>query len=148
MGGNMAVELTKNSIDLGIVTQNAEAALKFYRDTLGFVHQGNWDMPGGHKMYRLLCGESIIKIVQLKDAPPAQAPPGGIEGATGYRYWTMSISNLSSVVEACRDGGYTVVVPEFEVAPGAKIAIVEDPDGNWIELLSGIHIVEPPPKEA
>ena len=42
----MGLELTKNSIDLGIVTQDAEAALKFYRDTLGFTHEGNWDMPG------------------------------------------------------------------------------------------------------
>ena len=142
----MAVELTKNAIDLGIVTQDAEAALRFYRDTLGFAHEGNWDMPGGPKMYRLLCGESVIKIVQLKDPPPAQAPPGGIQGATGYRYWTISIADLPGAVEACRNGGYTIVIPEFEAAPGVKIAIVEDPDGNWIELLCGKHVVEPPPE--
>jgi len=143
----MAVELTKNAIDLAIVTQNPDAALKFYRDTLGFAHEGNWDMPGGHKMYRLICGESIIKIVRLKTAPPAQAPSGGMLGSTGYRWWTMSVSNLTSVLEDCRKGGYTIVVPETDIAPGARIAIVEDPDGNWVELLSGKHIVEPPAAE-
>lgn len=132
----MAVELTKNSIDLGIVTTNAEAALKFYRDTLGFVDQGKWDMPGGDTMYRLLCGESMIKLVEPKKTPPAEAPPGGIQGATGYRYWTISISNITSVLEACQEGGYKIVVPETQIAPGTKIAIVEDPDGNWVEFLN------------
>ncbi len=41
----MAVELTKDSIDLGIVTRDAEAALKFYRDTLGFKAIGEMPMP-------------------------------------------------------------------------------------------------------
>ncbi|MCH7958914.1 MAG: VOC family protein, partial [Candidatus Hydrogenedentes bacterium] len=39
-------------------------------------------------------------------------------------------------VEACREGGYKIVVPETEIAPGLKIAMVEDPDGNWVEFLS------------
>ncbi|MEE9436634.1 MAG: VOC family protein [Candidatus Adiutricales bacterium] len=132
----MSVQLTKNSIDLGIVTLNAGAALKFYRDLLGFVEEGKWEMPTGDTMYRLLCGESMIKIVELKTPPPAQAPPGGIQGATGYRYWTMSISNITDMVEAVKDGGYTIVLPETEVRPGVKVAIVEDPDGNCVEFLS------------
>ena len=31
----MSVQLTKQSIDLGIITTNGEAMLAFYRDTLG-----------------------------------------------------------------------------------------------------------------
>ena len=132
----MSVQLTKNSIDLGIVTLNAGAALKFYRDLLGFVEEGKWEMPTGDTMYRLLCGESMIKIVELKTPPPALAPPGGIQGATGYRYWTMSISNITDMVEAVKDGGYTIVLPETEIREGVKVAIVEDPDGNCVEFLS------------
>lgn len=33
----MTVQLTKDSIDLGIVVRDAEASLAFYRDTLGFT---------------------------------------------------------------------------------------------------------------
>ena len=132
----MGVQLAKNSIDLGIITSNAEAALKFYRDTLGFEPAGEMPMPGGGTMYRLMCGESMIKVIELDKAPPAKAPPGGIQGATGYRYWTMSVTNLPEMVEACREGGYKIVVPETEIAPGLKIAMVEDPDGNWVEFLS------------
>ena len=68
----MPATLTKDSIDLGIVVKDADAALRFYRDTLGFKDQGTMPMPGGGTMYRLLCGSSLIKLVAL-----AQAPAGG-----------------------------------------------------------------------
>ncbi len=133
----MAAELTKNSIELGIVTTNPEAGLKFYRDTLGFALQVKWDMPSGDTMYRLQCGDCIIKLVEPKNAPRAQSPPGGIQGATGYRYWTIHISNLPGLLDECKNGGYTIVVPATEIAPGVEIAIVEDPDGNWVEFVAG-----------
>ena len=96
----MGVELTKDSIDLGIVTRDAEAALKFYRDTLGFKAIGEMPMPGTGTMHMLLCGKSMIKIVELEKEPKGAPPaPGGIRGATGYRYWTISVSNLAEMIE-------------------------------------------------
>ena len=133
----MGVALTKDSIDLGIVTRDAEAALKFYRDTLGLELVGEMPMPGTGTMYRLMCGTSLLKVVALDKEPKGgAAAPGGIRGATGYRYWTMSVSNLAEMLEACAAGGYKVVVPETEIRPGVKIGMVEDPDGNWVEFLS------------
>ena len=132
----MGVELTKQAIDLGIVTNDGAAALQFYRDTLGFRHEADMPMPMGGTMHRLWCGESLIKIVVLDKPPADAAPPGGLQGATGYRYWTISVSNLGDLVAACKAAGYKVPVPETEIRPGVKIAMVEDPDGNWVELLS------------
>jgi predicted enzyme related to lactoylglutathione lyase len=40
------------------------------------------------------------------------------------------------MVEAVKDGGYTIVLPETEIREGVKVAIVEDPDGNCVEFLS------------
>ena len=131
----MTVQLTKDSIDLGIVVKDADAALRFYRDTLGFKDQGTMPMPGGGTMYRLLCGTSLIKLVALAQAPPATAPPGGIQGGSGYRYWTISVSNLKDVVAEAEQAGTNVVVPPTELRPGITIAMLEDPDGNWVELL-------------
>ena len=131
----MGVQLTKNSIDLGIVTTDPDRALAFYRDTLGFEPEGEMPLPGGGKMHRLLCGTSLIKIVVNAKEPPESAPKGGLAGATGYRYWTMSVSNLEEIVKACSDGGYNVPIPVREVRPGVRIAMVEDPDGNWVEFL-------------
>jgi catechol 2,3-dioxygenase-like lactoylglutathione lyase family enzyme len=131
----MGVALTKDSIDLGIVVTDPEASLAFYRDTLGFSAAGEMPMPGGGTMYRLMCGTSMIKLVHPAKEPPAKAARGGIPGATGYRYWTISVSNIQELVDACSAAGRKVAVPVTELRPGVTIAIVEDPDGNWVEFL-------------
>ena len=132
----MGANLTKDSIDLGIVAKDGPALVAFYRDVLGFEDQGEMPMPGG-SMHRLAAGTSVIKIVCPRNAPAAAAPPGGIQGATGYRYWTITVSNLAELVAACEAAGHKVVVPVTELRPGITIAIVEDPDGNWVEFLQG-----------
>lgn len=134
----MGVQLSKDSIDLGIVVSDGDAALKFYRDTLGFDHVQSNPMPGGGgTMHRLMCGTSLIKVVVPEQAPAAKAAPGGIMAATGYRYWTISVSNLEELTAACDGAGYKVVVKPREIRPGVSISIVEDPEGNWVEFLQG-----------
>jgi predicted enzyme related to lactoylglutathione lyase len=131
----MGIALTKNSIDLGIVTTNGPAMLAFYRDVIGLAVQGEMPMPGGNgTMHRLLCGDTLIKLVVLPETK-ATAAPGGIGGANGYRYWTMTVSNLTDMVKACGDAGAKVVMGEREIRKGVRIAMVEDPDGNWVEFL-------------
>jgi catechol 2,3-dioxygenase-like lactoylglutathione lyase family enzyme len=132
----MGVSLTKDSIDLGIVVCDGEKALKFYRDTLGFDHVATTPMPGGGgTMERLMCGTSLIKVVVPEKPLDVKAPGGGIQGAYGYRYWTISIDNIDDVLAKCEAGGYRVIVPRRNIREGVDIAIVADPDGNWVEFL-------------
>jgi glyoxylase I family protein len=131
----MPIKLSKDSVDLGIVCRDTEAMVAFYRDVVGLEHVGEMPMPGG-TMHRLLCGTSLIKLVSPSEVPPVEAPPGGIQGATGYRYWTISVTNIDEVVAECEQAGRNVVVPVTELRPGITIAIVEDPDGNWVEFLT------------
>ena len=134
----MGVQLAKDSIDLGIVVRDGEKALAFYRDLLGFEHVGDTPLPkslGTGMMHRLMCGTSLVKVLALDNPPTASPPPGGIGAATGYRYWTISVSNLEDLVEACSAAGHRVVGRPTEIRPGVTIAIVEDPEGNWVEFL-------------
>ena len=131
----MSLSIVKDSIDLGIVTKNADKMLAFYQNTLGLELEGELAMPGGGVMHRLKCGSSIIKIVVNGRDPSASSPPGGIGGATGYRYWTITIDNLEQAVKTCQDDGYPIVLPITEFRPGVSISIVEDPDGNWVEFV-------------
>jgi catechol 2,3-dioxygenase-like lactoylglutathione lyase family enzyme len=132
----MTIALTKDSIDIGIVVKDADAALSFYRDTLRFEDTGSMPMPGGGgTMHRLLCGTTLVKLVAPAAELPAAAPPGGIQGAYGYRYWTISVADLDEVTDRCATAGRTIVVTPREIRPGVRISIVEDPDGNWVEFL-------------
>jgi catechol 2,3-dioxygenase-like lactoylglutathione lyase family enzyme len=132
----MGMKLAKDSIDIGIVVSDGAKALAFYRDTLGFNHVGDMAMPGGGgTMHRLMCGTSLIKVVDPGRTLDAKAAAGGIQGAYGYRYWTISVTNLEELTKAVGDAGYKVVTQPREIRPGVRIAMVEDPDGNWVEFL-------------
>ncbi len=78
----MGVEVAKEAIDLGIVTTNGDAMLTFYRDVLGFKHEGDISMEhvGIKTMHRLWFGNSLIKIVVPVKDPGAPAAPGGDSG--------------------------------------------------------------------
>lgn len=86
-------------------------------------------------MNRFKAGDSVIKVISLEPQAPAAAPAGGIRGATGYRYWTITVSNLSECIEKADAAGAKIIVRSKEVRLGVTIAILADPDGNWVELL-------------
>lgn len=128
------LKLTKDSIDIGIVVCDAEKSLAFYRDLLGFELTGEMAMPGGGTMYRLLCGTSMVKLIDAGKSL-GKAASGGITGACGYRYCTINVSNIEEIAEKCGHAGYVVAVQPLVIRPGVTICIVEDPDGNWVEFL-------------
>jgi glyoxylase I family protein len=132
----MTVALQKAAIDLGVVTTNGNEMLAFYRDTLGLEYLREMPMPGGGTMHQLRCGNSLIKLVVLTSTP-SRAAQGGIQGATGLRYFTITVSNLGDVLRSLETAGYKIVVKEREIRPGMRIGIVADPDGNWVEFLAG-----------
>jgi len=131
----MALKTTKDSIDLGIIAVNGPAMCAFYRDVLGLTHQGDMPLPGIGTMHRFLCGTTVIKIVEPEKVPASRAAPGGLAGGTGYRYFTVSVSNLDDVVAAAQRAGRPIPIPRRKVRAGVEIAMIEDPDGNWVELL-------------
>lgn len=131
----MAVDITKPSIDLGIIAIDIDAMMTFYEQTLGLPLEGSMPMPGGGTMNRFKAGDSVIKVISLEPQAEAAAPPGGIRGATGYRYWTITVSNLPECIEKADAAGAKIIVRSKEVRPGITIAILADPDGNWVELL-------------
>lgn len=129
------LNITKPALDLGIITRDAEPMLKFYRDLLGLELEAVLPMPSGGSMHRLKVGASILKIVQLDRAPAADLIPGGIPAATGMRYFTIYVDNLAAAVSSCEQAGYRIPVAPKTIRPGVTIAMVADPDGNWVELL-------------
>jgi len=131
----VTLKIRKAALDIGIVTRRPEAMLAFYRDLLGLKLESVMDMPGGGVMNRLRVGDSLLKIIQLLPEPRNDVMPGGIRTATGCRYWSIDISNLDESLDAIEREGYKIRLGRKSIRRGVDIAMIEDPDGNWLELV-------------
>ena len=132
----MAWTITKAGFDVGLVTTNGDTMLAFYRDVVGLEFEATMALEalGIARMDRLRCNDSTLKLVTPTTDVP-DGPGGGIAGCTGMRYLTISVDDVDAAVAACEAAGAPVVWPRQEGRPGVVIAMVEDPDGNWLEFI-------------
>lgn len=133
----MGIQLSKPALDVGIVATDVERMLAFYGDVLGLTAQEPVVFPGFGTIHRFAVGESILRVFQPETAPPAPSGPNdSIYASAGLRYVTLVMTNLTEVVDACRDFGIDVARPVREVRPGVFATTIQDPDGNWLEMQS------------
>jgi predicted enzyme related to lactoylglutathione lyase len=120
---------------IGIVVKDLAPMVDFYEGLLGFEHLDDLEMPNG-LMKRFVFGDAGLKLLAL-DGPPATAgtPGGPTGGVSGIRYLTVEVPDVGAAVDKCVAAGGAVPMPIFEYSPGLPVAIVEDPEGNWVELI-------------
>ena len=126
------MEPAKDSLDLGILVSDIKKSLNFYQDLLGLKFVGETPLWFG-TMHRLRFGTSDFKLIEPNKVPPNG--PTGLEGQLGFRYVTFVINNLSKVCSELNSRGIEFVLPEKEIHPGVRIAMVKDPDGNIVEFV-------------
>ena len=122
----------KDSLDLGIVVSDIKASLNFYQNILGLEFVGITPVWFG-TMHRLRFGTSDFKLIEPKTVPPPEAI--GLEKQLGFRYVTFVIKNLSELCAELKGKGIEFALPEKEVRPGVRVAMVKDPDGNIVEFV-------------
>ena len=133
----MAVKLAKDALDLGVTTVDFEAMTRFYRDVLEFELVGEFPTrasPDG-LVREFRCGASIIKLLSYGTRETSE--PQRVRGlrVPGYRYWIMRVNNIEEIIARCEGFGFPMMAPLKEIAAGIRVALVEDPDGNWIEFM-------------
>ena len=122
----------KNSLDLGILVSDIKASLEFYRDILGLEYVGETPVWFG-TMHRLRFGSSDFKVIQPNTIPPKGSI--GLESQLGFRYVTFVIQGLTELCKELQSKGIEFFLPEKEMRPGVRIAMVKDPDGNVVEFV-------------
>ena len=122
----------KDSLDLGMLVSDIKASLEFYRDTLGLDYMGEVPVWFG-TMHRLRFGSSDFKIIQPNTMPTKG--PIGLENQLGFRYVTFVIQDLTGLCNELQSRGVEFYLPEKELRPGVRIAMVKDPDGNIVEFV-------------
>lgn len=134
----MTAELAKPTIDVGIVTDDIDAALAFWRDLLGFPVVGEVSFPG-LSITQLRAGDAIIRLCVPDSGPDSgivrHAESGPFHAETGLRYITLSVRNLRAIAAAAQDAGYPVPVPPREIRTGVFAAQIQDGRGITVELM-------------
>jgi glyoxylase I family protein len=128
------MEIAKPGIDLGVLVRDVDACVRFYTEDLGLPKVGEIPFPGNRTMHRIQIGDTVLKLMQYHDGPPP-AGPREREAQAGIRYFTISVKNLPDVVKELEAKGHTFTIPLREARPGVWIAMLQDPDGNTVELL-------------
>ena len=122
----------RDALDLGIIVSDINASLKFYQETLGMEKLEDLKVPFG-VMHRLKYGNSFFKLIDPKEVPPKG--PAGLAAQLGFRYVTFPVTNISEICESLKEKGVKFTIPETELMPGVRIAMVQDPDGNTVEFV-------------
>ncbi len=113
-----------------LAVRDVEAHRRFYVDALGLVEEP-WD---GGAAFR--AGETLL-IVEASPDAPADA---GMQGK-GWRYITFQVFKVDEVHAAVLAKGGREALAPVTLGTTARISMVRDPDGNWIELSQRASIV-------
>jgi catechol 2,3-dioxygenase-like lactoylglutathione lyase family enzyme len=103
---------------------------RFYGATLGFAEQP-W--PNG-AAFRL--GESLVCLEEDRAATLDPVRP-----ARGWRYITLQVADIDAVHDELLSKGAREGLAPVTLGEVARISMILDPDGNWIELSRRASIV-------
>ena len=106
----------------------SEQMLEFYADALGFARMANIGAVA-----RVQTGASELKL--QRRAPDAARVPGGPKDARGFRLLGLYFADEAALVQRLEQHGYPA--PAFRAVAGseARVALIEDPDGQAVELV-------------
>ena len=109
-------------IRLGV--RDVAAHRRFYSDALGFPEGKSADGAA-----TFLAGDTVLIVEQVADAPDDAAFEG-----KGWRYITFQVFEVDREhAYVLAHGGREARAP-VTLGTTARISMVRDPDGNWIEL--------------
>jgi catechol 2,3-dioxygenase-like lactoylglutathione lyase family enzyme len=103
---------------------------RFYGDILGFAEQ-SWS---GGSAFRL--GDSLLL---LREDRAATIDP--VRQAIGWRYITLQVADIDTVHRELLGKGVREGIAPVTLGDVARISMILDPDGNWIELSRRASIV-------
>lgn len=117
-------------IAVAVAVRDLAAHCRFYGDILGFAGQ-SWS---GGPAFRL--GGSLLLL-----AEDHAATIDPVRQARGWRYMTLQVADIDAVHDALRARGVREGLAPVTLGEVARISMVLDPDGNWIELSRRASVV-------
>ena len=131
----------------GFVVRDVDKALAFYRDVVGLELVNRYQRTGpaigqvvGYEEALLEIanmesnGDHILELIQYVSPPPGPRPTEE-RSVLGGTHLCMLVDDIDETFRNLTDNGAVGMNPPASVAPGRRACYMQDPDGNWIELL-------------
>ena len=119
---------------VNLYTRDMDAALGFYRDTLGFTETFRTPSEGIPTHVELTLGGFSLGLGTVEAAQRVHgvdASPGA--PAMAIVVWT---ENVDEAFDRLAAAGVPALIPPHEAGNNNRNALVRDPDGNLVELVS------------
>ncbi|MSQ21299.1 MAG: VOC family protein [Betaproteobacteria bacterium] len=133
-------------LEVGICVADLARAMAFYEGVLALkkisaidLNEHGSQMSGlgtsGYRVVRLQTsyGERI-KLVCPIGPPERPGPAATPSSRTGLAYVTFLVDDIDAMVKCCERAGSASVKGIVELRPGVRMALVPDPEGNFIEF--------------
>lgn len=121
-------------LEAGIVTPSADELATFYRDAFGFGTAARLEFPQG-TVIRLTRGGAGLKLYQPAGGAARTALPDPWHRDAGFAYAALHVDDVERIHRDAVEHGATSLAAPTEHRPGARFALVADPEGNVWELL-------------
>ncbi|WP_436791634.1 VOC family protein [Yinghuangia sp. YIM S10712] len=125
--------MTLHRIEIGLVSADKTLA-DYYAAVFELEELPALESSSG-TVHRLQGPGAVIKVMVPAQPPTPAQPVTPFIAATGLRYLTLAVTDLDATLTRVKSHNGTVDLGPLEIAPGLRIAITKDPDGNTIEIV-------------
>ncbi len=147
-----AAMFSKGTIDIGIVVRDPARTAAFLTNAIGFTEVKGFSVtPELGKKIGLIDGYPVdvrmfaltetepstkVKILSFPKANAAQPDQKFIHSTLGIRYLTLYVKDMTRTLERLKVARVPLLgETPLDLGGGTCIAVVQDPDGNFIELI-------------
>ncbi len=145
-------EFSKGNIDIGIVVRDADRTAAFLTNAIGMAEIKGFSVsPEMGKKIGLIDGYPVnvrrfalqdaepgakIKILSFPKAKAKTADQKFIHSTLGVRYLTLYVKDMNRAVERIKAANVKFVgETPYDLGGGNYLTVVQDPDGNFLELI-------------
>lgn len=118
-----------------IRVKNVEKSLEFYEKLLNMTIAKKKRLDDCELIYL----EDEEHTAQIELTVNDEIPETGYINGNAFGHFAFSVDSMEKFTEKLHSLGYKYLYEPYVIFSGTKIAFVQDPDGNEIELIEKVH---------